>query len=242
MKNFRYTLAASAILIITGVFLTGCNFPPMTSEPTESNDSENAMENTSISDDSMTEGDSMEEGSAMENDSMTDDDSMEDRNAMEQDSDSDDSADETSQPAETTGITGDYDIGDAGDPPATEEPTGDSDIGDAGVEADQFPASYIAYSSSEAALLNGKQAYAVFFHASWCPTCVKMEKDIEANLPSLPAGTVILEANFDNETALKKQYGISTQSTVVIINAAGEQVKTLSAPSAQQIADAIQAA
>lgn len=220
MKNFRYTLAASAILIITGVFLTGCNFPPMTSEPTENNDSENAMENTSMSDDSMSDDDSMEEGSAME-----------ESNAMEQDSDSDDSADETSQPAET-----------AGDPPATEGPTGDSSISDARVVADEFPASYIAYSSTEAAAVNGKQAYAVFFHANWCPTCIGMEKDIEENLASLPDGTLILKANYDTETALKKQYGISTQSTVVIINAAGEQVKTLAAPSAQQIADAIQAA
>lgn len=89
---------------------------------------------------------------------------------------------------------------------------------------------YAPYSEALFAEAVGKKKIALFFHATWCPTCRAMEKDITANLGNIPSDAVIIQADYDKEIALKKEYGITTQSTVVIIDKAGTALKTLSAP------------
>ena len=49
----------------------------------------------------------------------------------------------------------------------------------------------------------------------WCPTCRSFEKDVNEHLGDLPANTHILKANYDTEIALKKKYGVTTQTTFV---------------------------
>ena len=97
-------------------------------------------------------------------------------------------------------------------------------------------AEYVDYSETKYNELLGKKSFALFFHAAWCPVCVGMEKEINSNLSKLPENITILKANYDKETELKKTYGIRSQSTVVIIDATGKPLKTLNAPTSDEIA------
>lgn len=100
---------------------------------------------------------------------------------------------------------------------------------------------YIAYSENTYNELLGKKPFALFFHAPWCPVCVGMEKDINANLSSFPANTVILKADFDTETELRKTYGITSQSTIVLVDKDGKAVKTLAGPESDEIKEELSA-
>ena len=82
-------------------------------------------------------------------------------------------------------------------------------------------AQYKDYSSSLLASLVGQQPVVLFFYAAWCPTCRQMETEITRELSTFPPETVILKINYDTETALKQKYDIRTQSSIVILDRAG---------------------
>lgn len=63
----------------------------------------------------------------------------------------------------------------------------------------------------------------IFFHAGWCPSCVALEKGITAW--DIPYGLTILKADYDNETELKKKYGVLSQHTLVQVDADGNEIK-----------------
>jgi thiol-disulfide isomerase/thioredoxin len=88
-------------------------------------------------------------------------------------------------------------------------------------------------------LLDSGQAFALFFHADWCPTCRQMEKNFNETLSSFPNGTIILKANYDNEKELKKTYDIRTQSTITVVGASGEKLVTLATPENEVLKAAI---
>lgn len=100
---------------------------------------------------------------------------------------------------------------------------------------------YIAYSQAKYDELLGKKPFALFFHAPWCPTCKRMEKNITEELTTFPKGAKILKADFDTEKALKEKYGITVQSTIVIIDAEGKAVKTLAAPDNEELIEELTA-
>lgn len=83
---------------------------------------------------------------------------------------------------------------------------------------------YQNYTPELYASLKGKQAFVLFFHAAWCPTCKRMDQEITAALASFPSGTIILKTNYDTETALKRTWGVQVQSTVVVLDAKGDAV------------------
>ncbi len=82
--------------------------------------------------------------------------------------------------------------------------------------------SYEAYSVDKLALAN-KGDVILFFRATWCPTCRALDADIKAN--SVPAGVTILDVDYDTEIALKQKYGVTTQHTLVQVDAAGTLIK-----------------
>ena len=53
------------------------------------------------------------------------------------------------------------------------------------------------------ALASG-QKVALFFHATWCPTCRAMEKGITSSL--IPSDILIVKVDYDNSDELRKQY------------------------------------
>ena len=88
----------------------------------------------------------------------------------------------------------------------------------------QKSGSFEAYAPEKLALAE-KGKVVLFFFAPWCPTCKALTKDINANLNSIPAGVTILNTSYDNETALKKKYGVTYQHTLVQVDADGTLIK-----------------
>ncbi len=79
---------------------------------------------------------------------------------------------------------------------------------------------YVDYSQQE--ISNKNYATTIlFFHAPWCVECRGFEKSIESS--SLPEGVQILKVDYDSSTELRKQYGVTIQSTFVRVNTEGEK-------------------
>ena len=82
---------------------------------------------------------------------------------------------------------------------------------------------YIDFSEQALADASGNQRV-VFFHAEWCSTCKFFENQIKS--AGVPSGITILEADYDNDTELKAKYGVSVQSTFVLLDDSGEVAQT----------------
>jgi thioredoxin 1 len=84
---------------------------------------------------------------------------------------------------------------------------------------------YIQYSADSAKLAAAEGSSVIFFHAPWCPTCKAAESDINSNISKLESGLTILKTDYDTSTELKKQYGVTSQSTFVKIDKDGKLIK-----------------
>ena len=84
--------------------------------------------------------------------------------------------------------------------------------------------SYIPYSEGKLALA-AKGPVILFFHASWCPTCIGLDKDIKAHLKDIPENVTILDVDYDSSQALKQKYGVTIQHTLVQVDASGTLLK-----------------
>jgi len=79
---------------------------------------------------------------------------------------------------------------------------------------------YSAYSSDKVTNAEGK--IVLFFHADWCPACEAIDKKV--NNEEIPEWVTILKVNYDNETELKKKYGVTTQTTFVQVDNEGNKI------------------
>jgi|GEM_PF-1892399 hypothetical protein len=98
---------------------------------------------------------------------------------------------------------------------------------------------FVDYTEDVYAASVGTEPTVLFFHANWCPTCVLMEKNINAELSDFPDGTNIIQIDYDNSTDLKTEYGVTSQSTIIILDASGAAINKLAAPSNSQLKSAI---
>ncbi len=100
--------------------------------------------------------------------------------------------------------------------------------------------SYEAYSADKLSRAENGDVV-LFFHASWCPSCRGLNKDIENNLASIPGGVTILKTDYDKETELKKKYGVTYQHTLVQVDKDGNLIKKWSgSPSLDRLLAQIQ--
>jgi len=99
------------------------------------------------------------------------------------------------------------------------------------------PGSYEAYAPEKIAKANENNDVVLFFRASWCPTCRTLDKNIKADLSSIPSSLTILDVDYDNSTELKKKYGVTYQHTLVQVDAGGNMIKKWSGGS--NIADIV---
>ena len=106
-------------------------------------------------------------------------------------------------------------------------------------EGQQTAVKYIPYNEKAYNDVLGSESFVLFFHAEWCPTCRGMEEAILNEMETFPGGTKILKADYDTETELKKTYGITTQSIIVIVDKDGNATETLAAPSNADIIAAL---
>lgn len=101
--------------------------------------------------------------------------------------------------------------------PAPTEAAGDDENG-GDTETVAAPGDYRDYYDGAIAETPGLKV--LFFHASWCPKCRALDEDIEAN--EIPAGMTIFKVDFDTATALRQQYGVTLQTTIVYVDDDGE--------------------
>lgn len=100
--------------------------------------------------------------------------------------------------------------------PGTTEPM-DDDTADAGggssAEVAQAGA-YVEYRDGIIAETAGTKA--LFFHAPWCPQCRALEESILSG--DIPDDLTIIKVDFDTATALRQQYGVTIQTTIVYVD------------------------
>lgn len=98
-------------------------------------------------------------------------------------------------------------------------------------------AQYVEYTADTFRTDQGQKV--LFFHADWCPQCRAIDADIKQNIESLE-GVTIYKVNYDSEIELRKQYGVTLQTTLVKTDGAGKAVDTFVAydtPSFQSVRD-----
>ena len=91
--------------------------------------------------------------------------------------------------------------------------------------------SYETYSPEKIAMASSSHNVVLFFHASWCPTCIALDKDIKEHLKDIPSNLTILDVDYDNSSSLKQKYGVTVQHTLVEVDAKGNLInKWLGSP------------
>jgi thioredoxin 1 len=84
--------------------------------------------------------------------------------------------------------------------------------------------SYIQYNQAEFQSASNKKRI-LFFAASWCPTCTKLDIDIQNNIALLGSDTIIFKVDYDSATELKSQYSVTNQHTLISVNSSGAELK-----------------
>ena len=59
----------------------------------------------------------------------------------------------------------------------------------------------------------------LFFHAPWCPQCRALDASIKAS--TIPANVTIIKVDYDTHQALRQQYGVTLQTTLVRVDDQG---------------------
>ncbi len=97
---------------------------------------------------------------------------------------------------------------------------------DDGAESDMamMKGSYEAYAPEKLSRAESGDVV-LFFHASWCPSCRSLSKNIEENMTAIPDGVSILKVDYDKESDLKKKYEVTNQHTLVQVDANGNLIK-----------------
>lgn len=96
----------------------------------------------------------------------------------------------------------------------------DASSANAPAAADGRRGTYATYSENSIANTAGTKI--LFFHAPWCPQCRQIEESI--NQSGIPTGVTVIKVDYDSNQALRKQYGVTLQTTFVKINDAGNKI------------------
>ena len=103
---------------------------------------------------------------------------------------------------------------------------------------DLKPYTAAALAESQAA---GKPV-ALHFHADWCPTCLAQEKVLHGLKAEPGLDLTVLVANYDTEKALKRQFKVNAQSTLVVLRGQKESARLVGETSAAGIRAALKSA
>lgn len=87
----------------------------------------------------------------------------------------------------------------------------------------EFTNGYRDYTEMDIAFANNGKVV-LFFAASWCPTCIKLEADIKNNVSDLNDNLLILRVDYDSNPELKTKYGITYQHTLVQVDQNGKEL------------------
>jgi thiol-disulfide isomerase/thioredoxin len=119
----------------------------------------------------------------------------------------------------------------SGDPtstPSTPTPTPTAEAeAEAEAEASDAPAApvegaYLDYTDGAIEATAGPKV--LFFHASWCPQCRKLDEELRAT--GAPDGLTVFKVDYDSRTDLRQKYGVTLQTTVVFVDDRGELISS----------------
>ena len=101
--------------------------------------------------------------------------------------------------------------------------SGDVLITSTPVPDEEINAGYYDYSSDKL-LFAEKGNVVLFFSATWCPSCLELEADIQNNMASIGDNLLILRVDYDNSEELKSKYSIDFQHSFVQVDASGQEL------------------
>lgn len=104
------------------------------------------------------------------------------------------------------------------DDPASEG----TDMDTTGNNEDASSGSYVEFASKDDLT---DDTNVIFFAASWCPSCRSLDNNISENIDSIPSNMSIFKADYDAEEELKREYGVTTQHTLVQVDMDGNLIK-----------------
>ena len=97
-------------------------------------------------------------------------------------------------------------------------------VADAPQGSDKQSSRYIAYSPKAFAdSPDKKRVY--FFHATWCPSCKIADEEFTNNTDAIPEDVMVFKTDYDTQSSLKQQYGITYQHTFVYVDSNGHEIK-----------------
>jgi len=70
-----------------------------------------------------------------------------------------------------------------------------------------------------------KQRIVLYFSAPWCSTCALLDEDISQNRSVIPNDLTILKVDYDSHHALRRQYKVLTQHTLILLDANGQEIQ-----------------
>lgn len=80
---------------------------------------------------------------------------------------------------------------------------------------------YTDYSAEKVADAKGRRI--LFFHAPWCPQCRQLDASIRSG--TIPEYTTIFKVDYDSNQKLRQQYGVTIQTTLVLLDENGKELK-----------------
>lgn len=83
------------------------------------------------------------------------------------------------------------------------------------------PGKYLDYDAEVLAYTIGRRV--LFFHAPWCPQCNDLDKSIKNG--AIPDGVSIFKTDYDSNQKLRQQYGVTLQTTLVLLDEKGNLIK-----------------
>ena len=108
-------------------------------------------------------------------------------------------------------------------PVAEPEASAEATPAEAVPSAAEAAGGYVPYSDyrNDPGLYSGADVV-LFFNADWCPTC--RVADANFSEEAFPAGLTVVSVDFDDNTQLRQQYGVTVQHTFVQVDQAGNEV------------------
>lgn len=105
-----------------------------------------------------------------------------------------------------------------------EEEINEEEMNEESADTNSSSAKLVNYSENtfEEEIMEGRNV--VYFAATWCPTCKALNDELAEDISSLPSDLTIIKADYDEEVALKQEYGITIQHTLVQVDENGKEI------------------
>jgi thiol-disulfide isomerase/thioredoxin len=87
---------------------------------------------------------------------------------------------------------------------------------------------------------SGEEYRVYFFHASWCGLCKSADSELSAQMNRIPDNVVVYKTDFDSEKKLKKNYGVFSRHTYVLVDKSGNEITQWSGGGIDELMDKVQ--